>query len=93
MSRFTKIDNRLIDKHMANLSGNAFKLILVITRILTSGQGDKISCSKLKEYTNIKDDRTIKTSLTELENAGLISKSPIPGCASKYELCCNGGSK
>lgn len=93
MSGYTKVDNRLLDEHMANLSGNAFKLILVITRLITSGQGDKISCSQLKAFTNIKDDRTIRASLDELVGAGLISKSPIPGCMSKYELCGNGGSR
>lgn len=93
MRGFTKVDNELFDEHMAKLSGNAFKLIMVITRLLTSGQGNKISCARLKALTNIKDDRTIRASLDELVDAGLVSQSPIPGRMSKYELCSNGGSK
>ncbi|MDD2661527.1 MAG: replication protein [Methylococcales bacterium] len=88
MSGFTRTDNNAFDLGAASLSHSAFKLLYVISRktVGWNKPSDYISHSQLKKLSNIKDDRTIKNSLSELVNAGMITMQSRSGKAAIFSV-------
>lgn len=88
MRGFTRTDNNAFDLGAASLSHTAFKLLYVITRktVGWNKPSDYISHSQLKKLSNIKDDRTIKNSLAELVNAGMITMQSRTGKAAIFSV-------
>lgn len=83
-----QVPNAVIDELMAEMSANALRCYLLITR-KTTGWGkpsDKISISQFMDYLGIKDKRTIYTALTELVSLGLINTIKNSGTITEYSL-------
>ncbi|MFQ1018008.1 replication protein [Gilliamella sp. BG7] len=92
MSKFIsnsfQVPNAVIDELMADMSANALRCYLLITR-KTTGWGktsDKISISQFMQYLGIKDKRTIYAALSELTNLGLINAIKNNGEITEYSL-------
>jgi len=82
------IPNAFFDDAMNQLSDKALRCYLIITR-KTTGWGkehDAISISQFMQFSGIKDQRTVRTGLKELEEAGLILSKTISGRATVYTL-------
>ncbi len=73
MSGFTKIDNRFIDKHMANLSGEAAKISWIVIRHSENNKTLNILIDQIKSLTNIQNDLEVISALNELVSVGLIT--------------------
>ncbi|NUE95413.1 replication protein [Gilliamella sp. ESL0232] len=92
MSKFIsnsfQVPNAVIDELMADMSANALRCYLLITR-KTTGWGktsDKISISQFMQYLGIKDKRTVYAALSELTNLGLINAIKNNGEITEYSL-------
>ncbi|OCG69197.1 hypothetical protein A9G41_06560 [Gilliamella sp. Nev5-1] len=92
MSKFIsnsfQVPNAVIDELMADMSANALRCYLLITR-KTTGWGktsDKISISQFMQSLGIKDKRTIYAALSELTNLGLINAIKNNGEITEYSL-------
>jgi Fe2+ or Zn2+ uptake regulation protein len=92
MSKFIsnsfQVPNAVIDELMADMSANALRCYLLITR-KTTGWGkasDKISISQFMQFLGIKDKRTIYAALSELTNLGLINAIKNNGEITEYSL-------
>ncbi|OCG58997.1 hypothetical protein A9G41_00095 [Gilliamella sp. Nev5-1] len=92
MSKFIsnsfQVPNAVIDELMADMSANALRCYLLITR-KTTGWGktsDRISVSQFMQYLGIKDKRTIYAALSELKNLGLINAIKNNGEITEYSL-------
>lgn len=83
-----QIPNAFVDVLMRNLSGNAVKCYLLISRKTTGWQkqSDKISLPQFMEYCGIKKRDTAITILAELEKANLIISVKRAGSANEYFL-------
>jgi hypothetical protein len=88
ISNSFQVPNAVIDELMADMSANALRCYLLITR-KTTGWGktsDKISISQFMQYLGIKDKRTIYVALSELTNLGLINAIKNNGEITEYSL-------
>ncbi|OCG45685.1 hypothetical protein A9G34_00870 [Gilliamella sp. Choc4-2] len=88
ISNSFQIPNAVIDELMADMSANALRCYLLITR-KTTGWGktsDKISISQFMQYLGIKDKRTVYAALSELTNLGLINAIKNNGEITEYSL-------
>jgi hypothetical protein len=92
MSRFipnsTMIPNAFFDDVMQQLSEKALRAYLLIAR-KTTGWGkewDSISISQFRQFTGMKDERTVRAGLNELIAFGLIKPLQKPGHPTKYSL-------
>ena len=83
-----QISNEFVDSLMDELSGNAVKCYLKIVR-KTRGWGkesDAIAISQFIDGKKLKDERTVKAALSELEKAGLIQKHELSGRPNVFSL-------
>lgn len=83
-----QIPNSLVDELMSNMSANALKCYMLITR-KTTGWGkssDKIATSQFMAFLGIKDKRTVFTAIKELIDLGLIKASKSNGVITEYYL-------
>lgn len=92
MSKFIansfQVPNAVIDELMADMSANALRCYLLITR-KTTGWGkesDKISISQFMQTLGVKDKRTVYVALTELINLNLINAIKNNGGITEYSL-------
>ncbi|OCG64045.1 hypothetical protein A9G48_04390 [Gilliamella sp. wkB18] len=88
ISNSFQVPNAVIDELMADMSANALRCYLLITR-KTTGWGktsDKISISQFMQYLGIKDKRTVYAALSELTNLGLINAIKNNGEITEYSL-------
>ncbi|NUF48722.1 replication protein [Gilliamella sp. ESL0250] len=88
ISNSFQVPNVVIDELMANMSANALRCYLLITR-KTTGWGkasDKISISQFMQYLGIKDKRTVYAALSELINLGLVNAIKNNGEITEYSL-------
>lgn len=80
--------NAIVDELLCSLDGNALKCYLIIVR-KTAGWGkaiDRISNTKMREISGIKDDRTITNACAKLAELGLIIVHKKRGQINEYEL-------
>lgn len=83
-----QIPNAVIDQHMAELSGTAFKCYALIIR-KTAGwhkEVDYIPVSQFLQLCGIKKPETITSALQELEKIGLIVRIQSRGKVTGYKL-------
>lgn len=83
-----QISNEFVDSLMDELSGNAVKCYLKIVR-KTRGWGkesDAIAINQFIDGKKLKDERTVKAALSELEKAGLIQKHELSGRPNVFSL-------
>ena len=92
MSKFIansfQIPNAVVDELMANMSPNALRCYLLITR-KTTGWGkesDRISASQFMQVLGIKDKRTVYSALSELAELNLINAIKNNGEITEYSL-------
>lgn len=92
MSKFIansfQVPNAVIDELMADMSANALRCYLLITR-KTTGWGkesDKISISQFMQTLGVRDRRTVYVALTELINLNLINAIKNNGEITEYSL-------
>lgn len=92
MSKFIansfQIPNAVVDELMANMSPNALRCYLLITR-KTTGWGkesDRISTSQFMQTLGIKDKRTVYSALSELAELNLINAIKNNGEITEYSL-------
>ena len=92
MSKFIansfQIPNAVVDELMANMSPNALRCYLLITR-KTTGWGkesDRISASQFMQALGIKDKRTVYSALSELVDLNLINAIKNNGEITEYSL-------
>lgn len=92
MSKFIansfQIPNAVVDELMANMSPNALRCYLLITR-KTTGWGkesDRISASQFMQTLGIKDKRTVYSALSELAELNLINAIKNNGEITEYSL-------
>ena len=80
--------NALVDELLGDLSGNALKCYMVIARKTVGWQkeSDSISVLQFQEITKIKDERTIRAALAELEKIGLIKSKKVRGKSTTFRL-------
>ncbi len=85
---YTQVSNEFLDGRMAELSGAAVKVFLVITRktIGWHKDTDAVSYSQLKASAGFGSKTTISQSLKELIEAGLIIATKTTGGTTIYEL-------
>lgn len=93
MSKFItnsfQVPNAFVDEKMADISGNACKLYLIIVRKTRGWQkeSDRISYSQLRKFSGIKSDTTIQNAIKELAQEGIIKvKTGSTVAANEYEL-------
>lgn len=88
VSNSTMIPNAFIDECMANISDKAIRIYLVIIRKTTGWHKvwDSISITQFQQITGIKDERTIRSALSELIKLGLIKTIAHPGKTTQYAL-------
>lgn len=92
MSKFIansfQIPNAVVDELMADMSPNALRCYLLITR-KTTGWGkvsDRISASQFMQTLGIKDKRTVYSALSELVELNLINAIKNNGEITEYSL-------
>jgi phage replication O-like protein O len=83
----TQLSNDFIDNHMKNLSGNASKIFIAISRktIGWHKDTDKISFSQLLDITGIKSRDTLNKAIKELEIYNIIKVSRVQK-TNQYEI-------
>lgn len=92
MSKFIansfQIPNAVVDELMANMSANALRCYLLITRKTTGWgkQSDRISASQFMQALGIKDKRTVYSALSELVELNLINAIKNNGEITEYSL-------
>lgn len=92
MSKFIansfQIPNAVVDELMANMSPNALRCYLLITRKTTGWgkQSDRISASQFMQALGIKDKRTVYSALSELVELNLINAIKNNGEITEYSL-------
>jgi len=84
---YTQVSNEFLDERMAGLSGSAVKTFLAITRktIGWHKDTDAISYSQIRDLTGHGSYSTVKKSIDELLNNGLIRVIKSSGGTTKYE--------
>lgn len=83
-----QVPNVLVDEHISKLSGNAFKLLVLIIR-QTKGwnkKRDSISASRMANVLNLKLIRNVYPYIKELENLDLVKVYKKIGRVNQYSL-------
>ena len=85
---YTQISNYFLDNRMDDVSGNATKVFLAISRktIGFHKDTDPVAYSQIMEMTGIVSRTTVKKAITELVDAGLIEAEKKAGGTTVYSL-------